>query len=339
MPNTRRTRSARETQDEPTLEEQLAEAIAERDRLRQEQALRNVREEIDHLRTAIDAPVPDIDPDPPGAGSNNTPSTFSEEPRPAPVHVREIEPEKLQHYNGKSTREHREWVRSATNAFRLAPQKFHSDNVKIGWAAQFLRGTPYATWSEHEEAMGPEETPTWTYFTTFLLDQIEDPVNRGLDALLEYEEAKQRDGQSTVNFNTYLMGLESQLPDPLTESQKRNALWAKLRPDMRAALGNLQHLPTTRDAVVATATRLEKNKKRLSEYQSTQTQKRTRRNTREAHHTRESSKDNPRPPTNSSANSTSTVRCYNCQGLGHYANKCPQPKAPQKPGQRSSGKA
>lgn len=40
-------------------------------------------------------------------------------------------PEKLLEYHGKSVREHRDWVRSAQNAFKLSPSMFVSDETKI----------------------------------------------------------------------------------------------------------------------------------------------------------------------------------------------------------------
>jgi hypothetical protein len=57
----------------------------------------------------------------------------------------ELQPEKLHLYQGKSVREHREWIYSAENTFRLVPRKFRQDVAKIAWTAQFLRATPAAT--------------------------------------------------------------------------------------------------------------------------------------------------------------------------------------------------
>ncbi|TID17020.1 gag polymerase env protein [Venturia nashicola] len=48
-----------------------------------------------------------------------------------------------------------------------------------------------------------------------------------------YMDSKQGADQSTVSFNSYLMGLESQLDEPYTETQLRNHLWCKLRPEIR----------------------------------------------------------------------------------------------------------
>jgi hypothetical protein len=80
------------------------------------------------------------------------------------------------------------------NAFDLAPNNFRLDQTKVSWAAQFLQGTPQAVWKEHRNSLGDKKLVTWDYFTQFLLDQIEDPVNRELDALQAYEDAKQQEG-------------------------------------------------------------------------------------------------------------------------------------------------
>ena len=60
---------------------------------------------------------------------------------------------------------------------------------KISYAVQFLRGTPSTSWAEQERYLDMEMT-TWEYFSSFLLDLIEDPENRILDALQAYQDAK-----------------------------------------------------------------------------------------------------------------------------------------------------
>ncbi|TID17021.1 hypothetical protein E6O75_ATG09787 [Venturia nashicola] len=47
---------------------------------------------------------------------------------------KELQPEKLSPYEGKSVRAHRDWTRSAENAFRLAPNTFGTEIAKISYA-------------------------------------------------------------------------------------------------------------------------------------------------------------------------------------------------------------
>ncbi|TID16589.1 Zinc finger CCHC-type [Venturia nashicola] len=250
---------------------------------------------------------------------------------------KELQPEKLSPYEGKSVRAHRDWTRSAENAFRLAPNTFGTEIAKISYALQFIKGTPYSSWVEKEPSLS-EDQLTWEYFRTFLLDLIEDPVNRQLEAMQHYMDSKQGADQSTVSFNSYLMGLESQLDEPYTETQLRNHLWCKLRPEIRGMLSNYQEIPKTRDAIVALATRLESNKRKASTSKPSERDQKRRLPQHDA-------KSGSRPPASSAAtnsrlseaNSTpiqpkggnkdlTTIQCFNCRQMGHYANNCKEPK-------------
>jgi hypothetical protein len=256
--------------------------------------------------------------------------------------AKELQPEKLPLYYGKSVREHREWTRSAENAHRLAPNTFSQDVAKISHAFQFIRGTPYSAWIEKERSIAPNLI-TWEYFSEFLLNLIEDPENRQLDALQAYMDAAQRPSQSTQDFNSYLLGLESQIQDPYTASQLRGHLWCKLRPDMRAALSNYQEIPKTRDQLVTLATRLESNKRRAtaSRVYPDRDPKRNRPEiTREPpRETRPHNSTGARlPQARSMGNpnqipikkSPDHVTCYNCHKVGHYKDKCPEPPQSQR---------
>lgn len=301
------------------LEQQLQEARAELARLQQEKELRSLQEKILRMRDVSDEPTPSERSE----GEHEDPLPDPLEP-PTAVYAKEIEPEKLPFYHGKNVREHKDWTYDALNAFRLAPRKFHAGYKKVSWAAQFLRGTPKTLWNEHERTLPPDSLIDWDYFSEFLLDQIEDPVNRELDALQAYEDAKQREGQTTATFNSYLLTLESQLPDLKSERERRNGLLTKLRPDIRAALNNLITIPQTRDGVVTTATRLENNKKRLREYQSTtKPDKKSKLNARDQ-------KEKPKG-TDPKGNQTKGpffkgITCFNCQKEGHYSSSCPNPQ-------------
>ena len=70
-------------------------------------------------------------------------------------------------------------------------------------------------------AVETQEGYTWEQYKTFLLDLIEDPANRELDAAQLYEDAKQRPGQTAQQFKQYLITLEGQLDEPYTTAQRR----------------------------------------------------------------------------------------------------------------------
>jgi hypothetical protein len=182
----------------------------------------------------------------------------------------ELQPEKLPEYWGKGVREHRDWCQKAENAFRLAPRRFKRDQAKIAWSAQFLRGTPQTAWSNEADATSTRRGGeyTWEQYKAFLVDLIEDPQNRQLEAAQLIEDAKQKPGQSAQAFHQYLASLEARIDDDpqedpkRAEERKRQRFWTKLREDVRRQILNYQDTPETRDGIVALATRHENAAKR-----------------------------------------------------------------------------
>ena len=106
-----------------------------------------------------------------------------------------LRPKKLPDYYGKNIREYREWIRDAQTAFRQARLYFPTEESKILYAIGFLKGDPKEMWYNHE-AKHPAETLTFEDFSIFLLNNIEDPVNRSLDAQQRYEDAHQLQSQT-----------------------------------------------------------------------------------------------------------------------------------------------
>ncbi|OCK72647.1 hypothetical protein K432DRAFT_316091, partial [Lepidopterella palustris CBS 459.81] len=88
---------------------------------------------------------------------------------------------------------------------------------------------------------------------------IEDPANRQRRAAQLYKEARQRPHQSAQEFNLYLISLEGQLDKEYTPEQRRIHLWTKLSDTTRKAILQYQDTPSTRDAIVSLATRIEKS--------------------------------------------------------------------------------
>ena len=78
----------------------------------------------------------------------------------------------------------------------------------------------------------------------FLLNIIQDPVNRHLHNAQSYMDVKQNSMQSIHSFNIYLAELEAQLA-PYTEAQLVTHFFTKLQLELCKALTNYQDLPTT----------------------------------------------------------------------------------------------
>jgi hypothetical protein len=336
------------TQDdiESESEDEIRNRIAEVERLLlQEQERARKKAELRERLRAAEAELQarrtnQIRPDvvsPPTARSNASLNT-RQEPL---VRTKELQPKDLREYWGKTIREHREWVSSAKNAFRLAPTTFRDDVFKISFATQFLRGTPYTSWTEKERQMTASEV-TWDSFETYLINLIEDPANRQLEALQQYMDARQRRDQTVQAFNSFLLSLEDQLDERYTPSQLRGHLWCKLRPDMRSNLSNYQEIPQTRDGLVTLATRIENNKRRATLTQLTGDReiKRSRPEERTSsprplstfpNHFRTPPNSNPIANPNPNRMSTNLNpprptedrRCYNCNRTGHVRHQCP----------------
>jgi hypothetical protein len=243
---------------------------------------------------------------------------------------RPIQPEKLPKYTGKSVREHRNWVQTAEVAFRLQGASMESDERRILFASQYLDGEPRDAWFARESTMNVD-TLTWEEFTQFLLNLIEDPVNRLLSDAQTLQDAYQRPNQTARAFDTFLSNIESRFTEQYTEEQRRMNYFTKLRPELRGALLNYQDLPATRQGIVELATRLENNqgnagrkpRSRPHEGEQTYPNKRARLDDRSSP-----------PPHRQGANRAPPMRphaitCYNCQEKGHKAAECPKKDASQ----------
>ena len=183
----------------------------------------------------------------------------------------------------------------------------------------------------------------------FLLNQIEDPVNRELDINQAYADATQRSGQSVRDFDAYLNSLEAQML-PYSEEQRTSHFFTKLRPELRAAVTDVQTVPTRRNELVSLATRLENNRKRRNpasrgNHTSSQENNRGGKSGGSGSNTNSNPKQQGAGQTPAQRNKSTkgskpkgqadkkakeehlkTVQCYNCNEMGHYANNCPHPK-------------
>ena len=243
-------------------------------------------------------------------------------------------------------------MRDADVAFALTPWNFDDEEDKILWAMQSLKGDPKEQW-HNEHARAPVIASSWEYFTNFLLDKVEDPVNRQLDINQEFTDAKQQPSQSVAAFDAYLTSLEAQLP-PFTESQRTSALMTRLRPKLQEAIIRIGTQPVDRNALLLLAACLETTTRR-SHARSSQGQQSGGASTgghkgsnrsnnskpSQEERTVQSKKDkkeNRKSGSGSKFKSKSkdkewlkNIECFSCHKKGHYATDCCAPKTDGNP--------
>lgn len=254
-------------------------------------------------------------------------------------------------YYGKNLKEHSNFMWQCEIAFRQDASYFTADATKVLHAMQALRGEPRDRWKAFEDEYG-KDRHTFNFFSEFLLNLIQDPVNRQLAAAEKYHAAEQRQGQSVHSFATYIEDLEADL-ETYTDEQRRLHLLARLRPDLKAALRSMQILPARRTELVSLAARIEDNLRQTPAGRAS-----TRRPSPAAQGGYQPSQQNPNsipvgtgasasrptrgvgpsyrrgggrgrggaaaPTDRTGTTDLSNIECYNCHRMGHYANACPE---------------
>ena len=163
---------------------------------------------------------------------------------------------------------------------------------------QSLKGDPKEQW-HNERARAPVIASSWEYFTNFLLDKVEDPVNRQLDINQEFTDAKQRPSQSVAAFDAYLT---RRLHARSSQGQRQGG----------ASTGG--HKGSNRS----------NNSKPSQEERTVQSKK--------------DKKENRKPGSGSKFKSKSkdkewlkNIECFSCHKKGHYATDCRAPKTDGNP--------
>lgn len=328
-----------------TIDEQIAQARQRRNALEKQRELDALNAEIERLQTR-----PREEP----AMANNTrnvedflesvesevstPTTSSKRTREefeTTAYRSFLKPDILRDYYGKSVRDHREWVRDAEVTFRRCPRYFQHDEEKILFSMASLKGNPKELWF-NEEGQHPAIQWTWATYTQWLLNLIEDPVNRQITVAQQYREAEQKPSQGIREFEAYLSSLEAQLP-VYTQEQLVMHLFTRLKPSLRQEIVQIGNIPTTRDTLLSAGTRLENNHKKHSGTPSKPGRIHNALPTRDG-----KGKDNSNPnidgrqnrPTEGRMgqgnNSPANIECYNCKRKGHIAINCRLPKAADK---------
>jgi len=209
---------------------------------------------------------------------------------------------------------------------------------------QYIEGDPRERWMHWWiENVDGRPAVTWEQFCAFLLNLLDDPLTRLLDAYEKYSDAKQRENQTARVFLTYLESLESQM-EPYTPLQKLYHYYARLRPELRRSLTNYGKFPQDREELCNLATRYEKNMrdtrkaKAKDREKSKETDKFSRgvqrgspgqqrskdkdRSAGKPHRTPGYSQNYPIVP----SKDETVSECFLCKKVGHYAKSCPDAK-------------
>ncbi|KFY17373.1 hypothetical protein V491_05014, partial [Pseudogymnoascus sp. VKM F-3775] len=159
-------------------------------------------------------------------------------------------------YNGKTLREAQTFLDGAERRFRIdAGVRYKDDQSKIDYCVLAFGTAPAAKWERYERRRGIGAT-TWDQFREWIKDSIVDPANRAFDAVTSYNDARQRDRQSSEDFAAYLDSLEIELRID-NNWQRRNNLFAKLREELRKDILQRNNMPGTRQELLSLATRIE----------------------------------------------------------------------------------
>jgi hypothetical protein len=236
----------------------------------------------------------------------------------APLALRPIKLKDLSEYKGKSVKEARDWFAEAENAFSLDPASFPSEERKIRWSIQFLGHNTRSLWNS-QIAMKRLEDHTWEEFKEFLLNALEHPANRMANAYTRWNQTNQKEGQSVAEFHNYLQSIEQQIEEQSPIALAMN-FFAKLRGELRdQILRSGQDLPTTREAMITLASRMEPKPKRTatSPPKTFAPNKRNRPEDQKAENA-----ENKLPVRNRNATYAQRTTCYRCGRTNHKIQDC-----------------
>jgi predicted DNA-binding protein YlxM (UPF0122 family) len=248
-------------------------------------------------------------------------------------------------YEGKNANERVEYIQACQRVFDYSPVEYATDYNKIVWAATLLRKEPAKNWARYRKNE-PEglKTLSWDGYIQFLDNLLLQPDARRLMLSRKYEIARQGAKQSILSFVNYLEELEAEL-EPFTETQKRDNLFNKIRPELQRKLvdsGLATRQNTREDLITAISlmdssyldkldkpaqTGVEKKGEKDSEAPS-RSNRQDKRNKKRFRKHDESTSENHRRNRggNSDKKNNSEAICYNCNKPGHIAPKCPEKK-------------
>jgi hypothetical protein len=283
--------------------------------------------------------------------SANTPVTTPAETQRGPVVPPVVYPvrrapktRELSTYKGKTIKEAQDFFYQAELKWREdGDVTWDTDAAKVTHCVSCFEGIARDIWKRKERSVGVDNT-SWEDFVEFMKNAISDPENREIDASTRYREAVQRPNQSVQSFVSYLDSLEDDL-GCAGDSQSRNNLLSRLRPEIREEISRQGNVPRDRESLIALAVRIENHwglfrgkQAHRNEPAGHQKGKDIDHNKGENRIKRERSRSPQRESSRrrfdsvtTGANNTPTTGtrernnavCYRCKKEGHYANACP----------------
>jgi len=183
---------------------------------------------------------------------------------------------------------------------------------------------------------------TWFNFIDFLLNLIENSMNRNIDVTQQYVNASQRSDQMIWMFATHLSILKHQL-SLYSNDHKRAHLFIKLRSELHVIITNVQSISITWDALIDLVAWLKTNLQKehvLSSKQSWDENSHDRDRINKKIHSKwkkshRSIKLNSLSKTSSHASSYYSknlfnITCYMCNQKNHYFTDCKNEKIKNK---------
>src|SRR5438045_6320873 len=162
-------------------------------------------------------------------------------------------------YEGKTVKEHTDWIYSCELVFCLKPFTYQKDSCHVLWVMTFLKGKLLEQWKCYEKNHGTDVT-SWSSFTSILLDWVQTAANRSLTAGEKYQKAEQRAGQDVRTFAMYLQSIKDLL-EPYMEAHQIQHFLSKLRPEVSQGIASLETRPKTLDDMIEAAAWIEENLK------------------------------------------------------------------------------
>jgi len=183
------------------------------------------------------------------------------------IHVKDPDP-----FYGQTIKEAQAFLHALEYNFALNPHLYKTNQTKIIYATRYLKGHASEAWHSAHSLEDVHDGMTFLQFRQFVFDAVEDPVNRAITVMCEYDKAHQRENQSAQAFATYLADLEEQISD-YTEAQRSRHLLAKLKEETRNELVRMSPRVMPRRDIISNATRIETTEGKSSKRKSTGTDK------------------------------------------------------------------
>ncbi len=121
----------------------------------------------------------------------------------------------------------------------------------------YLKNESKKLWFNHEETMFAAQQ-MWFNFIDFLLNLIEDLMNRSIDMTQQYANTLQHSDQMIWTFAAHLSILKHQV-SLYSDEHKWVHLFIKLRFELRMIITNVQSISITWDVLINLVTQLKTN--------------------------------------------------------------------------------